>query len=418
MTRERLHATIIIGLLVLVCAGAAAWWLNTHERVEQKYRSSPSVEVLRKPLLAATLFLQELGFTTETSNGLDRFQQLPPTSDVIIGEHLGARLPDHRIEELLLWVENGGHLITNAQPSWDNDDPDAGDRLLPRLGVYLMQNEFENQPFDERPQFAVANGRLADGEWVNAQFSPRLHLVDKESGSHFALASEYGTHLMQIPYGSGRITLTTSFGLFHNPMNYLWQTFSEPTAPTGQDADATTPEEAASQPYIDDRDHAYILWSLVRGRGTVWLVQRIEATPLPLLFWRHAPQAAIALGVLLLFWLWWQYNRFGPLRGSVTPERRNILEHLLMSTIYTWRQDRAESLFAATRSDIELLIKRKHPQIAALPAAERVAKLAEHCELPVHQIERVFPGEWRNDWNGEREFIELTSLLQRIRKSL
>ncbi len=414
MTRERRNIILLIALLVVTLAGATWWWLSTHERVEQKYRGSPSKEARKNPLLAATRFLQELGIATEQSDGLNRFQQLPPNADLILGEHLGARLPNQRIEELLAWVENGGHLITSVQPTRGDDNINAGDRLLSRLGVYLEKSNLDEE---DNHEFAVAYTYLNNGEYIEAEFSPHTYLVNEylvneQHNVNFELASDKGSHLLQLPYGNGQITLTTSLVFLHNPHTYSWQNSQQ----------TEVGEHEKSQPFINQRDHAYILWHLVQGRNKVWLVRRIEATPLPVLFWRHAPYAVIALMVLTLFWLWWQYNRFGPVRATTNPARRNILEHILMSAVYAWRQDKADHLFATTRDDIERLLKLKHPQVAALPDAERTAWLADHCELPTDQILRVFPAnwssDWRIDWNGEREFIELTSLLQSIRKKL
>ncbi|MCV6605140.1 MAG: hypothetical protein OIF34_07525, partial [Porticoccaceae bacterium] len=175
---------------------------------------------------------------------------------------------------------------------------------------------------------------------------------------------------------------------------------------------------------IHQRDHGFMLSWLVESVNTIWLVRGVDAEPITALIWQHGRHAVIALLVLMLFWLWWLYNRFGPLRASVTPERRNILEHLRMSAVFAWRQDRARQLFTDTRHDIELLLRRKHPQIASLPVAERSAKLADLLldkkligkkhQLSPEQITRAL----HHDWQGEREFIELTHLLQQIRKML
>ena len=397
MNSDRRNLILVILLFVLAAGGYAWWWLQNHELVEKEFRHSPSREVRENPFRAAQLFLEDKGYPVELSNGLNRFQSLPSSDDIIIGERLGGRLPDHRVDELLAWVEQGGQLLTSVQRSWVGDDPGGADKLLSRLNITLWEHDYDEwEEGEEPPDFEVVTTTLQSGTSFEAQFDHGLSLYDPDwenrNGHH--ISSESSTYMLVVPHGQGWVMLATDLDFMRNPrqLNY----------------------SEGSQPTIEYRDHAFMLSWLVESVNSVWLVRGIDAEPLTSLIWQHARHAVIALAVLLLFWLWWLYNRFGPLRASVTPERRNILEHLRMSAVFAWRQDRAQQLFNDTRHDIELLLRRKHPQIASLPVAERSVKLAEIVSMPTEQIARAL----HHDWQGEREFIELTHLLQQIRKAL
>ena len=399
MTSERRMSLLITLLIATALGGYVYWWLQTHHLVDTKVRQPPSKEVRENPFYAAQLFLEQKGFEVELSNKLNRFQSLPPTGDMIIGERLGGRLPEQRVDELLEWVSNGGQLLTSVQRSWSLDKPGTDDRLLTLLGINSWHPDPVSSEKDQpAASFVVASITLNSGEVIKAQFDPDLSLYDDSNRKTHYLSTSYSNHLLAIPHGSGWVMLATDLTFIHN---------------SGQTLIDST-DSTVSQPYINHRDHAFLLNWLAEDNDKIWLVQGVGAEPLTTLLWQHAPHATIALLCLLIIWLWWLYNRFGPLRGSTIVQRRNILEHLLMSAIYAWRQDRAQQLFANTRKDIELLVRRKHPQIANLQQAERSAKLAEHCALSAQQIDSAL----YRDWNGEREFIELTHLLQQIRKKL
>ncbi|MGS2723011.1 DUF4350 domain-containing protein [Porticoccus sp. GXU_MW_L64] len=402
MNSDRRNLILLILLFAVAIGVYVWWWLQNHELVEQEFRLSPSQEVRKNPFRAAQLFLQRKGYPVELSNGLNRFQALPPSGDIIIGEYLGSRLPDHRVDELLAWVEQGGQVLTSVQRSWVGDDPGAGDKLLSKMGLTLWQHYHDEREDDtDWPDFEVITTTLQNGTDFEVEFEYGLSLYDPdwENRKSHQVSSETSTYLLAVPHGEGWVIVTTDLDFMRNPREYTYR--------------------EDSQPSIHQRDHAFMLSWLVESVNTVWLVRGIDAEPLSQLIWQHGRHTVIALLALVLFWLWWLYNRFGPLRANITPERRNILEHLHMSAVFAWRQDRAQQLFADTRRDIELLLRRKHPQIATLPVAERSAKLADalssnKCQLSAEQIARAL----HHDWQGEREFIELTHLLQQIRKTL
>ncbi|MDM3871367.1 DUF4350 domain-containing protein [Porticoccus sp. W117] len=407
MSSDKRNLVLLILLFAVAIGGYIYWWLQNHELVEQEFRLRPSKEVRENPFHAAQLFLERKGYPVELSNGLNRFQALPATDDIIIGEYLGGRLPDHRVDELLAWVEQGGQILTSVQRSWIDDDPGGADKLLNKLGLTLWAHDYDEQEDSEEwPDFEVVTTTLQNGTRFEAEFDYGLSLYDPdwENRKSHHVSSETSTYLLAVPHGKGWVMMTTDLEFMRNPREYTYWENSEPS--------------------IHQRDHAFMLSWLVESVNTVWMVRGVDAEPITKLIWQHGRHAVIALLVLLLFWLWWLYNRFGPLRASVTPERRNILEHLQMSAVFAWRQDRAQKLFSDTRHDIELLLRRKHPQIANLPVAERSAKLADllagnsrsenKCHLTIEQITRAL----HHDWQGEREFIELTHLLQQIRKTL
>ncbi|MCV6604517.1 MAG: DUF4350 domain-containing protein, partial [Porticoccaceae bacterium] len=181
MTSDKRNLLLLILLFVIAIGGYVYWWLQNHELVEQEFRLRPSKEVRENPFRAAQLFLERKGYPVELSSGLNRFQALPPSDHMIIGERLGGRLPNHRVDELLAWVEGGGQLLTSVHRSWIGDDPGAADKLLDKLGLVLWEhNSDELIEGEEAPDFEVISTTLDNGISFEAEFDYGLSLHDPD----------------------------------------------------------------------------------------------------------------------------------------------------------------------------------------------------------------------------------------------
>lgn len=427
--RDRLTYLVIAGLALIGLALWIGWFVQTHERVAHEYRSGMSERARRNPFYAAELFLREQGVDVGSVSGRSRLHELPPVGDILLVNNFGPNLSPQRHQHLMQWLEDGGHLITTANKHWDEEEGKSGDQLLDELGVQLLHTETEDEAeqepetnstatesdasdtaptpdskpvtFDQlfnnvfQPQHDPVSISFNSGETVEVYFDDEHQLIDSQDRASVRIGSENSIHLMQVPVGQGLVTIMSDNQfLKHRSGGLFASVFSQTT--------------------IKDFDHAYYLWLLVGGDSKVWLLYNVESEDLETLLWRNARYACLGSIALLIGWLWWQRNRFGPVAARLDQPRRNLLEHLHMSATYAWRQDRGQQLYADNCEHIRQLIAKRHPQIAQLEPEALCQQLGELCEMEPDKIHHALFA----DWQSEREFIQLSHVLQQLRKKL
>jgi Domain of unknown function (DUF4350) len=122
----RLRVLVFSALGMLLVLGVA-WFLATHDRVPAREWVGPSGEARLREFLAAQRFAERMGMQVAEVRSLPELETLP-AQGVLVMPHR-RQLPPGRIAELLRWVENGGHLIAEAEHAR------LPDPLLDQLGV-------------------------------------------------------------------------------------------------------------------------------------------------------------------------------------------------------------------------------------------------------------------------------------------
>ena len=100
-------------LAILVLVGATLSFLNTFELKETEEHVGFKGEAKTNNLYAARLFLKSMGIPAQRQ---ERLSTLPDTDTVLIIDTQRYTLSTQKIEELLAWVERGGHLIPAPAP--------------------------------------------------------------------------------------------------------------------------------------------------------------------------------------------------------------------------------------------------------------------------------------------------------------
>lgn len=422
---KRSGQLLITGALLISLSLLVAWFFKNHQAVEKEMRTGMSKQARSNDLLAAEFFLNNNGIPAESRSGRDLLIDLPPTQDTLLISDLGASLNQERLEALLQWMRGGGHILTTANRYWDEDSQRSGNRLLDELNIRLVTTESLLADEDEsdeatnakqqRPETEDGFSKLLDnaistiehdpvdislenGERIKLHFNGNRSLQDIDGIAHYSAGGAVATHVLDINVGEGRLTVFSDNEFMQNPIAFVL---------IGRSLEKYHNS-------IADHDNAYFLWYILGSSKKVWLMYSIDAPELSELLWAQAYAACISFIVLLLFWLWWQRNRFGPLHGKLDPPRRNLLEHLLMSANYAWRQDKAQRLFAQNREHIKQGLIAKHPQLRQLSPEEQCLRLAELSELSQQQAHQAL----YSDWRSERELIQLTHLLQKLRTQI
>lgn len=187
-------------------------------------------------------------------------------------------------DRVLDWARAGGHLVFVAQALWDEDTEQSGDLLLDRVQIHQMLSEDLEEP--PEPEAGDAYPKLTkvhvDGEQAPAyvSFDTAFHLDDPDSLAQSWASSGAATHMIQLEYGKGSVTVLTDAD--------IWKT-----------------------PAIGRYDNAWLLWYL-NVDTTVTLLFNTDHPSLWQLLWKNFPQALVALGLLIGLWLWQAAVRHGP----------------------------------------------------------------------------------------------------------
>jgi hypothetical protein len=386
MNEQRLTRLIVGGVLSIGTLLVLIWFFNNFELTEREVTGGYSQEARRNPFLAAERFLARIGRDAASVSSSDLWRNWPASDDVLLVYRYMPPAGERRQQQLLEWIEGGGHLIVGADSTLrlGNNKDRKTPGLLADLGVRVH----------EREQFVLPGSATTarievefDGMEapVGVTMSTRRYLEDTEDLASASVPLEDGYGLLQYEVGDGLVTVLADNTFLTNRQ-------------------------------IGNEDHALALALLVgvEQEGKVWLVHDVVMPSLLDLGWQYASHALVALLCAVLLWLWKLGARLGPLLPPAQAPRRDISEHLAASATYLWRLDRAQALFRHNRQRIEQAWLGKHYVLRAMNLAERSAWIAARCGLTPHAVERALYAEYA----AESDFIELSSYLQVLRAAL
>ena len=375
----RTIAMILVGGLVLL---GAAWFLATHDRVTRQDWVGPSGEARLRPFLAAQRFAERMGLKVSEVRSLPELDALP-AGGVLLVPNRRQELHAARLADLLRWVENGGHLIVEAEFLG------VPDPLLEQLGVKRSATEPLKSP--------LALDVPGSSQRLRVYFGEGMRLDAAQGEAHLRI----GAHLVSLTRGRGRVTAASSLRFARNPG------FEDHFAKLRQ----------GPAPSIGALDHAELfarLLALTPGRELV-----VYFRPARLSLWgflkEHAAPALAAGGLLLVLWLWSIVPRFGPVAPDVPPGRRRLLDHLRASGRYYWVKGLRSQLVVAARDAALRRVVRAQPDFASAPAAERAARLSSLAGISKEEAARFIgaAGQMRG-----AEFIKITQHAQRVHSAL
>jgi hypothetical protein len=376
-----------LGILVFLFV---VWFLTTHDRVTVQEWVGPSGEARMKEFLAAQRFADRMGMKVVEVRSLAGLDTLP-AQGVLIVPHHRQQLPPTRVQLLLKWVDNGGHLIAEAE------FPGVADPLFDQLGV--KRSIAQETP---KPQ-AVELPNVERKATVYLPSGIKLETTAPD------VRLRVGSGLVSYARGRGLVTVASSLRFARNPNwdDHASRMFKRPAVSIGE------------------HDHAALLWSilsLTSGREAS-LAPRYELQlffrPEPLSFLGflrdHALPALIACALLLALWIWSIVPRFGPIAPDAPPGRRRLLDHLRASGRYYWAKGLRSRLVVAARDAALRKVVRAQPDFAAASQAERAARLSVLIQKPKEDAARFMSaaGAMRG-----ADFIRLTQDAQSVHKAL
>ncbi len=345
----RRMALTLIGVVVAALLGVAFLARHSFTREPVEVHSGWSHKALQDDTLVLERWLARQGWTVRRAGGAFKAEDLPPWGQVILLRTGPAGLREGEVDALLAWVRGGGHLLVDGSAAPFNDEKGT-EALFKRLGAELI-----SVPEKERAASRDHTDRFGEGgDTFALHRSPRWRIrVDVDAWDWY-MGTEAGQVIVRRPEGQGGVALASDLSFLYNDG-------------------------------FVDMDHAAWLSRIlgVPAPGRVALVWSQPMDPSLLAWlWQRAWAFLTACGILLGAWLWAGLWRFGPWIPETLTARRSLLEHLVASGRFLWRNGGGpEALVIATRGAVLRRAARIHPAFPALPEAERWATLADRTGL-------------------------------------
>jgi hypothetical protein len=378
--KAKVIALAAVGILIVL---SVAWFLTTHDRVVVQEWVGPSGEARLREFLAAQRFAERMGWKVTDMRSLPELDTLPAQAVLLVPHHR-QQLPQPRIAQILKWVDNGGHLIVEAESLG------VADPLLDRLGVKRSRSgEATPKPFVlELPQ---SDRKLT----VYFQSAIKLEAPEAE------VRLRAGSSLVSFARGHGLVTVASTLRFARNPSydDHFFKMAKRPALSIGA------------------LDHAELFWNVLSlsSGAELRMYYRPERLSLSTFLRENAAPVLLAGGLLLALWIWSIVPRFGPVAPDVPPGRRRLLDHLRASGRYYWTKGLRSRLVVAARDAALRRVARAQPDFPSAPQAERSARLASLAGISKEEASRFMTaaGAMRG-----ADFIRITQDAQRIHKAL
>jgi hypothetical protein len=349
-----------LAVIALVAAGVI-WFLSTYERVPGRVWVGPSGEARRNVYLAAGRLAARMGLPTRELRSLPELDTLGPDSVLLLPSRRQA-LDPRRLRDIVDWVEDGGHLIAEAELIG------VADPLFELLDISRAASPAPAKP---------GGIELPDGRRITVSIFGAMTLQAGDSG-----AARY----LSFDYGEGRVSALTGLQFARNQL-------------------------------IGDEDNAVFVWHLLRLTPAAEL--QVYLRPERLSLWgfltQYAAPALAATAALLALWLWHIAPRFGPVRPDAPPARRRLLDHLRASGRFYWAQGLRAPLVIAARDAALRAIGRAQPDFPHSTEQARAARVAALAGISEQEARRFMSA--AGNLRGA-DFIRIVHAAQRIHSAL
>ncbi|WJV24382.1 MULTISPECIES: DUF4350 domain-containing protein [Pseudomonas] len=380
----------LLALLIAGLLGGLLLYLYLNARPYQEtIDHGPSPQARANPYLAAEMFLRQRGLQVHHANGLEVLPTLKPEqhSLLLLGER--SNMTPQQVEHLLDWARAGGRLLFVAEALWNKEAGRSGDLLLDRLHLrqFLSKDLKAPPPGAGKEPYPKLTKLYLEDEDAPAYigFNTDFHLEDPDNLAQSWANSARATHMMQLSYGQGSVTVLTDAE--------IWKT-----------------------PLIAKYDNAWLLWYL-SADSDVTLLFDTDHDSLWSLLLKYFPQALVALAALLGLWLWHVGVRHGPMQAPAPRARRQLREHLQASAHFLLRHTGQQGLLHALRQDILRRAQHRHPGFERLTAAEQGQVLARLTRQPDSVISQALAPQPTQRLSSA-DFSRLVTHLQTLRNAL
>ncbi|KAE9639227.1 DUF4350 domain-containing protein [Pseudomonas sp. PB106] len=380
----------LLGALLVVVLGALSVYLYLKATPYQELVDhGPSPAAQANPYLAAEMFLRERGLTVNHAETLAELADIDPHGHTLLLFGERSRMSPRQADQVLNWARAGGRLVFVAESLWDEKAQQSNDLLLDRVQLHQsLSHDLKDPPKDlEKDRYPNLTKLYLEDEDAPAYagFNTFFHLDDPKNLAQAWANSAKATHMMQLAYGLGTITVVTDAE--------LWKTSD-----------------------IGQYDNAWLLWYLTADTD-ITLIFNTEHDGLWALLWRYFPQAIVALFALIALWLWQAALRHGPVQAPTPSGRRQLQEHLRASADFLLRHNGQHALLQALQQDVLRRARRRHPGFDQLNVAEQWLVLSRLTRQPTRAISQALSPR-ANQRLSSAEFTRQVAHLQTLRNAL
>lgn len=382
----------VFALLVMIIGGLTVFFIShAHKRYYQQPIGA-DVEARRNPFLAAQYFMQQLGKELVLQRELSMLdQELNPYHAMIISN---SRKPlnQRRIEALLAYVEQGGHLILNAVEEFDDDRGQSGAPILDQLGARLYPYEGEVERIDEQADESERDDSdryfsrfTFDGyeQPTEVLFNGYRYLIDASGEAIFIGGTNDADHIIQYEHGEGVITVLSDMEFWQNKR-------------------------------IEQADHAMFLHQLTENYDKVWMIYNPQVPSLWRLFWQHGYFLVVSIAILLLVVIWFHQIKTGPVFPQFSNDSRKLLQHIKAAGEFKWHRCQPQVLLEQLRDELLGRVKQRSLQFEKLSKQNQIDYLTRVTELPEQSIQLAL----FQNYSDQTTFVEQIKILQQIRKHI
>ncbi|MBV4476379.1 DUF4350 domain-containing protein [Pseudomonas botevensis] len=380
---------LAVALVVLLLGGVSAYLYSKARPYQAVVDHGPSPAAQANPYLAAEMFLRERGITVSHAEGLSVLPGIDPRQHTLLLFGDRSKMTPRQVDQVLNWARAGGRLVFVAESLWDEKAGQSNDLLLDRVQLHqMLSQDLKDPPADptDDPYPNLTKLYLEEEDApAYAGFDTAFHLEDPKNLAQAWANSGKATHMMQLAYGVGTITVVTDAD--------LWKTAA-----------------------IAEHDNAWLLWYLSADTA-VTLLFNTEHEGLWTLLWRYFPQAIIALLALVGLGFWHVGVRHGPVQLPAPAGRRQLLEHLRASADFILRHNGQHTLLHALQQDVLRRARRRHPGFDQLNVAEQWLALSRLTRQPTRAISQALSPVSKQRLSSA-EFSRQVAHLQTLRNAL
>lgn len=358
------------------------------QSIAAKHDSTSDAASARPMTSAITAFLREQDLKVSRIFQLDQLPAPRRGQHSLFLLNIQPSLINQHTAELLNWVRAGGHLIVSVEHATEGQ----AQPFLQQLGIDLQLRTDPascsaklSAPTPVSPIPLAALTRLyLENEQSPAyfMFNTDYHLEDSDNRSHAWANSAYATHILQLTYGDGMVTLLSDLMLWH-------------------------PQ------YITQYDHAWLLWYL--SQDTEVMLLDYAQVPGSSSFWESSSDVlygvifALSLGAL-----GWTARYVAHTRRSGTCAQRLAKAQLQALTQLPYNSQR--SVLLSLQKDIQQHAQRHDPDFFERVVVDQWQLLRQLSGLPISSIAQCMrpPPQALSS----KSLIQQVTALRQLRKTL
>jgi len=380
MNRQKI---LVIALILLVIGILTYLFLTNFDLVEEEITTGYSEKAQRNQFLAAERFLTKLEYNVASHQeqfALDKIMKANQAGTIVMSYNAQIEAKD-RFGNLMKWMKNGGHLILELNSNLYPKESETKVGLLKAFNLSLNKSNLFLEDNETKPTMVQI---YRNGEEFETDFISSYTFKVEANDYTVKVDDENGTHLVEFSVGDGSITILSDIKIWKNRS-------------------------------IADFDHAALLVEVLgRNTGNIDIITLISMPSLLEVIWNNGKWFCVSLLLLIAFYIWSMFEKFGPDMEKIDTSRRSLIEHLDAAAKFDWRHFRGANMIESARKDLANYLDHKYPSVAQKNDEELRQWIHEKTDIPTEDLETALSSQNTH----ATKLIHAIQVIQKIRKQL